>query len=114
MSIRKLDERFHVAPQLAPGQMQDVAALGYKALVCMRPDGEGFGQPTFETVNAAATAQGLAAFYVPARPGALTYVEAQKLKAIIEAADGPVLAYCASGNRCAMAYEMAKQVGITS
>jgi uncharacterized protein (TIGR01244 family) len=114
MYIRRIDDRFHVAAQLSPDKIQDVAALGYKTLVCMRPDGEGFHQPSFETIHAAASAASLDAFYLPARPGALSYIEAQKLREIVKNAQGPVLAYCASGSRCAMAYEMARQLGIPS
>ena len=40
----------------------------------------------------------------------MTVDQAKELKKILGEKEGPVLAYCASGNRCVGAYEMAKRV----
>ncbi|UJW76993.1 TIGR01244 family sulfur transferase [Rhizobium sp. SL42] len=109
MSIRTIDRNFHVTGQIKPAAMQDIAALGYKTVICMRPDKEGFFQPTFADMEAAAEAAGIKAHYIPVVPGAITPANLAALKSVLGTTSGPVLAYCASGNRCASAFEMSKQ-----
>ncbi len=76
----------------------------------MRPDNEGPGQPAFRLMEDAARATGLEAIYFPVVPGSMTADQARELKSILKDRDGPVLAYCASGNRCVAAWEMARRV----
>lgn len=109
MSIRTIDPNFHVTGQIKPEAMQDVARLGYKTVICMRPDKEGFFQPTFADLEMAAEAVGIKAHYIPVVPGAITSADLSALKAVLRDTSGPVLAYCASGNRCASAFEMCKR-----
>ena len=109
MSIRSIDTNFHVTGQITPAQIQEVAKLGYKTVICMRPDEEGFNQPAFAEMQAAAKAAGIEAHYIPVVPGAITPAQVSELKTVLNQKSGPVLAYCASGNRCASAYEMTKR-----
>jgi uncharacterized protein (TIGR01244 family) len=109
MSIRTLDANFHVTGQINAQQMSDIAQLGYKTVICMRPDHEGFNQPVFADMAKAAAQSGLEAFYLPVVPGQMTASQVTELKNILSRSTGPVLAYCASGNRCAAAYEMARR-----
>jgi uncharacterized protein (TIGR01244 family) len=109
MSIRTLDSTFHVTGQITPQQMSDVAQLGYTTIICMRPDHEGINQPVFADMAKAAGQVGVEAFYLPIVPGNMTASQLAELKTILSGRVGPVLAYCASGNRCAAAYEMARR-----
>ena len=110
MSIRTLDSNFHVAGQINPGQVSDLAQLGYRTVICMRPDHEGGAdQPVFADMAKAAGQAGLEAFYLPVVPGQMTSEQVAELKTILSKTAGPILAYCASGNRCAAAYEMARR-----
>lgn len=110
MSIRSIDPSFHVSGQIKPAQLPEIAGLGFKTVICMRPDKEGFMQPSFSDVAAAARAAGLEAHYVPVVLGSLSLAQAQQLKDILTRQSGPILAYCASGQRCAAVYDMAKRV----
>ena len=110
MSIRPVDPSFHVTGQISPAQVKDIAGMGYKTVICMRPDKEGFFQPAFAEMEQAAKAAGIEAFYIPVTPGAMTVEQAQELKKILTSREGPTLAYCASGMRCVSAYEMSKRV----
>lgn len=107
---RALGENFAVSGQLTPEQLPHVSSLGYRTLICMRPDNEGFDQPAFSAMETAARAAGIDAHYLPVVPGALSREQAQKLKQLMRSSKGPVLAYCASGNRCASAYAMASRL----
>ena len=110
MSIRSIDPSFHVTGQIRPSQLREIADLGFKTVVCMRPDKEGFMQPSLDEVAIAAREAGLKAHYVPVVPGSLSLEQARQLKSILKSQSGPILAYCASGQRCAAAYDMAKRV----
>ena len=109
MTIRTIDSNFHVTGQIDPQQVFDIAQLGYKTVICMRPDHEGFNQPVFTDMAKAAEDAGLDAFYLPVVPGKMTAAQVTELKVILSRSAGPILAYCASGNRCAAAYEMARR-----
>lgn len=109
MHIRPVDNGYHVSGQISPKDMGKIAEAGYAALVCMRPDGEGFFQPAFAAVEKAARAAGVAAHYLPVGGGAPPLEQARQLRAILRQAEGPVLAYCASGGRCVMLYQLAQQ-----
>jgi sulfide:quinone oxidoreductase len=110
MSILTIAENFHVTGQITPTEMKNIASLGYKTVICMRPDKEASNQPAFADMAAAARAEGIQAVYIPVVPGAITAEQVSELKKIVDASQGPLLAYCASGNRCAAAYDMAKRI----
>jgi sulfide:quinone oxidoreductase len=101
MTVKRLSAEFSVSPQIAPDEIPALAAQGFGALICNRPDGEGQGQPPFAEIALAAEANGLKAVYIPmtgpqASPAAL--------KAFEDAWAGlpkPVLGYCRSGMRAA-------------
>ncbi|MFN3717878.1 MAG: beta-lactamase hydrolase domain-containing protein [Rhizobium rhizophilum] len=69
----------------------------------MRPDKEGFLQPSFEEVEEAARRAGLEAHYLPVIPGSISFDQARQLKELLANQSGPILAYCASGMRCVAA-----------
>lgn len=111
MQIRPITETFHVSGQLAPTDIAQLAASGYSLVICMRPDGEGWGQPDFSTIEDAAEAVGLKTHYLPVIPGSVPLEQAATLKGLLKQTEGPVLAFCASGARCAGVYQMAHQIG---
>lgn len=110
INTRKIDDSFDVSAQLMPEQLGKVSEMGYKTLICMRPDNEGANQPAFADMEKAARSVGVEPFYLPVIPGSITPDQARKLKSILAGREGPVLAYCASGNRCAAAFDLAKRV----
>ena len=110
INVRKIDDAFDVSAQLMPEQLIKVSEMGYKTLICMRPDNEGANQPAFAEMERAARSVGIEPFYLPVVPGSITADQARTLKSILDKREGPVLAYCASGNRCAAAFELAKRV----
>ena len=97
--IRKIDDTISVAPQIAPGDVSDIAALGFVAIINNRPDDEEGGQPGGDEIAAAAEAAGLSYSAIPVSPGGVTEAQVTAMAAAIAAADGPVLAYCRSGTR---------------
>ncbi len=109
MSVRQVDKNYHVAGQISPAHVSEFKNAGYTAIVCMRPDNEGFGQPTFAEIKAEADKCGLECHYLPVTPGSMPLNHAASLKKILKSTTGPVLGYCASGNRATVLYKMAQQ-----
>lgn len=99
MRIDRLAADFAVSEQLRPGYLTEVAAAGFRTIVCNRPDGEAGGQPSFAEVADTARAAGLRAAYLPAPSGAKPGPYADEFRQTFEAAAKPVLAYCRSGAR---------------
>ena len=107
MIERKLDDKVSVAPQIAP---EDVAALqeqGITALICNRPDSEVMPDLSSAALGDAAALAGLSFAHVPLGPGGLTLDAIRAHLDAIDAASGPVLAYCASGTRSAYLWAFA-------
>ena len=108
MNIKKLNDAFAVAGQIAPSEMQAVADQGYRTVICNRPDNEVGPDTDFAAVRAAATAAGMAIHYIPIIPGQAGLPEVQATADLLKTAQGPVLAFCRSGARSTAIYEAAQ------
>lgn len=103
--IRTVTEDFAVAPQIAPEDMAEVAARGFRLVINNRPDGEVPGQPSSAEMEAAAKAAGLHYAHIPVRGGpVLTDVEA--MHHAVKHARGPALAFCRSGTRSIVTWSL--------
>ncbi len=94
-----LNENFLVSPQISVDDVDAARADGVAAIVNNRPDNEAPGQPAGDAIKAAAEAAGLVYSAIPVGPTGISHDHLDALMAVIEAADGPVLAYCKSGTR---------------
>ena len=99
LSIRPVNDRFAVAPQIAPEDLPAIVAAGYVVIVNNRPDDEEPGQPSGEAIRAAAEAAGLTYTAVPVTHAGFSHPQLDAMAAALTAADGPVLAFCRSGTR---------------
>ncbi len=110
MDIKKLNDDFSVMGQLQVDQVQALAALGYKSLICNRPDGEAWDQPAWAEVEAAAKAAGMETRYIPIIHRVSGMDEVRQTAQAIAEMPGPILAYCRSGARSEMFYNAAMQM----
>jgi uncharacterized protein (TIGR01244 family) len=103
--IRPVTPEFATAPQLAPEDMAEAAARGYRLVINNRPDGESPEQPASATMESAARAAGLDYVAVPfsGPPGP---AQVQAVRRAVAGADGPVLAFCRSGTRSITAWAL--------
>jgi uncharacterized protein (TIGR01244 family) len=99
LDIRRIDDRFAVAPQIDPADVPAIAAAGYVLVVNNRPDGEAPGQPGGEAVAAACAAHGIGYRAVPVDHSGFRMDQVSATLTAIAEAGGPVLAYCRSGTR---------------
>jgi len=99
-SITKHTPTFSTAPQIGLDDLAEIAALGYKTIICNRPDGEGGpDQPSSASIKAEAEKLGLAFHSIPFTSGQLTEDLVKEFAKTIDNANTPVLAYCRSGAR---------------
>lgn len=103
---RHLTETFAVSPQIAIEDLDDLKARGFRTIVCNRPDGEVPEELAAAEMEKACGERGLDFVLNPLSHGALTmdHIERQRDAARSE---GPVLAYCASGNRSSILWGLA-------
>ena len=107
LDIRPLTESYAVAPQIDPADMDAIVAAGFTTVIDNRPDREIPPELHTETMREAAAAAGLVFVVNPIIGGAMTMDNVTAQAAAMEAATGPVLAYCASGNRCSQVWALA-------
>jgi sulfide:quinone oxidoreductase len=108
MDIRKITDDLSVAPQIAASDIADIAAAGFHAVICNRPDGESTDQPCCGDIEAVVKAHGLVWRSQPVRSGAVTIADAQEFGALLAELPKPVLAYCRSGTRCAVLWSLSE------
>lgn len=101
MDLKKITDKVTVSPQIAAGDMDAIKAAGFRAIICNRPDGEGGDQPSYEEIEAAATAAGLEARYVPVASGMVKDEDVDAFGVALSEVQRPVLAYCRTGTRSA-------------
>ncbi|MFC4626263.1 TIGR01244 family sulfur transferase [Daeguia caeni] len=110
MDIRQIDENYSVSGQIVPEDVREIAAAGFRTIICNRPDGEaGPEQPDFADVAREAEKAGLKAYYIPVIGGQLTQDDVDAHAKALEEAEGPVLAYCRSGARSTNIYGIVQQ-----
>ncbi|WP_374534003.1 TIGR01244 family sulfur transferase [Phenylobacterium sp.] len=103
--FRHVTDQISVAPQIALEDLPRAAELGFKLVINNRPDGEEPGQPTGAEVEAAARAAGLDYVHIPVRGGP-TPDQVEANYRAVEAAEGPVLAFCRSGTRSIVTWSL--------
>jgi sulfide:quinone oxidoreductase len=108
MEIKQLSGELSVCAQIAPADLPTLAAAGFRAVVCNRPDGEGSDQPVYSEIERAAQAAGLEARYLPAESGKVSDEQATQFGALMNALPKPVLAYCRTGMRSATMWALSQ------
>lgn len=107
MDIRPLTDSYSVTPQITPEDLSAIKAAGYRTVICNRPDPEIPEDLHAEAMRAAVEAAGLRFVVNPVFPGQLTMENVEIQRDTIDDAEGPVLAYCASGNRSSIVWALA-------
>lgn len=107
MDIRALTPDYAVSPQITAEDLPAIKAAGYVMVINNRPDGEIPGDLHSQHIQAAAEALGMVFIDNPVIGGALTMANVATQQRAINAASGPVFAYCASGNRSSLVWALA-------
>jgi uncharacterized protein (TIGR01244 family) len=104
MDIRPITPAYAVSPQIAPEDVPAIAAQGFRTVICNRPDEEVPVELSAQVLRAAVEAAGLRFVENPVTHPTMT---PERVAAQAEgAADGPALAYCASGTRSSVLWAL--------
>lgn len=103
--FRRVTDSLSVSPQVTEADMARAAAEGFALVINNRPDGEDPSQPSSAAIESAARAAGLDYLYVPVRGGP-TPDQVEAVRAAVEQAKGPVLAFCRSGTRSIVTWSL--------
>jgi uncharacterized protein (TIGR01244 family) len=106
MEIRQITPTYAVSPQIAVDDCAAIADAGFVAIICNRPDMEITPDCHATTIEAAAKAAGLDFTILPLTHQTMNAENVAAHRAAIDAAGGPVLAYCASGTRSSIAWSL--------
>ena len=104
MQFNKLSETYTVSPQITPADVATIAAQGYKTIICNRPDPEVPADCTAAAIRAAAETAGLGFYENPFDAHSFCMQTVETQQALCTDCATPILAYCASGNRCSIVW----------
>jgi uncharacterized protein (TIGR01244 family) len=108
MDIKPLSPTFAVSPQIGVEDIPAIVAAGYTTIICNRPDAEVPPSHQARAIGDAAKAAGLNFVVQPVTHQGLNMEMIADQKASMDAADGPILAYCASGTRSSIVWSFAQ------
>lgn len=108
MIVRSLTPDVSVSPQIAVADVATLLTLGFRSIVCHRPDAEAPDQPDFQEIEQAATAAGLKAVHQPVPAGQASDRQAAAFAALLAELPKPVLAYCRTGTRSATLWALSQ------
>lgn len=108
MIVRPLATDLSVSPQITTADVATLYELGFRSIVCHRPDGEASDQPTFVEIAQAADRAGIQAIYQPIIPGQGLTEEAVAFAALCAELPKPILAYCRTGTRSQTLWAMSR------
>jgi uncharacterized protein (TIGR01244 family) len=100
-----------VSAQIFPGDVRQLAAMGFKSIINNRPDGEEGGQPTNSEIQQVANEQGVNYFYLPVISGNITQTQCRAFAQLLRDAPKPILAFCRTGTRCSVLWSMSRELG---
>lgn len=108
MKIARLTDEFSVTGQISAEDFEQISNMGFKAVFCHRPDGEGDNQPEVVTMMQAAEAYGINVVYLPVVPSKINESDIKAFAEHYQEAPKPVLAYCRSGKRAMTLWAMSQ------
>ncbi|MFP3544595.1 TIGR01244 family sulfur transferase [Rhizobium sp. SIMBA_035] len=105
MDIRQIDDDYSVSGQIAVEDLDQIKALGFKSIVCHRPDQESPDQTPFSVIAARAKELGLEIAHVPVGTMGVTEEAVTGMVDALEEFPRPMLGYCRSGARSTAIYQ---------
>ena len=110
MSIVCIDKNYHVSPQIEPDQISDIADKGFVRVICNRPDLEVPPSLRSSIMADLATKAKIEFHTLELTHETMTPENILKQRKIFTDANGPVLAYCASGTRCSVVWALGEAI----
>jgi len=97
-ALTELTETLSITGQIQPGDVAQLAAAGYQAIICNRPDDEEPNQPSMDSIAAACAEAGLSFVRYPVNAVSFPGPDLATMDDAMNS-DQKTLAYCRSGAR---------------
>lgn len=104
MDLRQITQTYSVTPQIEPADVAALAQMGVRTLICNRPDMENPPALQAAAMQAEAEKHGIDFLFNPFQGHTMTQDHVDEQADAIADADGLVVGYCASGNRCTVVW----------
>ncbi len=101
MNINHLTKNVAVSPQITIADIATLKAIGFKSIICNRPDGEDSNQQSHQEIEIEADKNGLSFSYLPVINTAVSNGAIRQFKNDLKTLPPPILAYCRTGTRSA-------------
>jgi len=108
MHIKAITPTYAVSEQIDPSDFPAIVEAGFKTVICNRPDAEVPPHLHGANMSIAAEAAGVTFKILPLTHQTMTPENVAKQFEMVDAAGGPVLAYCASGTRCSVIWALSQ------
>ena len=108
-----IDKNYHVSQQIEPHEIAEIAEKGFVKIICNRPDVEVPDSYSSKVMAKLATEVGIDFEVLELTHQTMTIENVKKQREFFINADGPVLAYCASGTRCSVIWAMGEAISGT-
>ncbi|GFE63635.1 beta-lactamase hydrolase domain-containing protein [Litoreibacter roseus] len=105
MKLNKLSDIFSTTGQISSSDFPVIRALGFRSVICNRPDGEDIAQQLFKEIEPFAANAGLEIAYVPISRTGADDDTLRRFQAAFDRLPKPVLAFSGTGSRCQDIYK---------
>lgn len=106
--FRRIDDNLLASPQITVDDVAEARELGVKLIVNNRPEDESPDQTPGADIEAAARAAGMDYVAIPVTHAGFGQGQVDAMREALDAASGPVLAYCRSGTRSTLLWALAE------
>ena len=110
MNIINIHEIYNVSPQIHPSDVITLSEAGFEKVICNRPDFEVPQEIQSKEIEKVAKECGILFEYHPLTHDTMNANNIKKQMGFLDNCTNSVLAYCASGTRCTVAWALG-QVG---
>lgn len=109
MQTRSLEQGVEITSALTLDELDQVKALGFKAVICNRVPGESDDFPDEESYRHKAEQLGLAWVHIPVKPGEYSQEDIQRFADSLAHLPRPILAFCRTGKRATHLWAYARR-----
>lgn len=107
LNFRDQGDHLSYCGQPSVAQVPEFAAMGFRTIICNRPDTEE-GAVASAAIAQAAGEHGMAFVYQPVEFSKLSLADGEAFARTLDTSPAPLLAYCRSGRRCAALWVLAR------
>ncbi len=102
-----------VSGQIAPETVSSIKHMGFRSIICNRPDYESdMNQPTKTSIEVEAKKLGVCFEFLPVASSNHTESEANKMATHLNKLPKPILVYCRTGGRSSALIGLSVQLGL--